>query len=370
MPIELTGLVSHNSGTPLYPAPQDEFDLAGIAASAAAQERAGYDRVLIANAATMPDSHAIATYVTARTTTLKVLLAHRPGFIAPTMAARMLATVDRLSQGRVAVHIIAGPSDKELEADGDFTSKVERYARACEYVGIMKRIWASPEPIDHAGRFYRFNQAFAAIKPHNGSSLPVSWAGTSEGSVEACGECADIFAMSGDSLANIDTAMTRARTAAAEHGRTLDYMMTVIVILGPTEEEAWRRADRVLEEFLAMKSRVEAAAAKGPSNFGAESHASLQQLLTASRGARHDRCLWMGVTDAAQGRFGNQTTLVGTPEQVTEALMDYYRMGVTGFLIRGFRPDTDIAEYGEQLFPMLRQSAVQHDRSLKALERS
>jgi alkanesulfonate monooxygenase len=149
MPIELTGLVTHNSGTPLIPAPQDEFDLAGIAASAQAQEAAGYDRVLIANAATMPDSHNIATYVTARTSRLKVLLAHRPGFIAPTMAARMLATVDQLSEGRIAVHIIAGPSDKELEADGDFTSKVDRYARAHEYVQIMRRVWSSPEPFSH-----------------------------------------------------------------------------------------------------------------------------------------------------------------------------------------------------------------------------
>jgi alkanesulfonate monooxygenase len=368
MPVQITGLVSHNRGTPLLPAAQDEFDVDAIIASARAQEAAGYDQVLIANNATMPDSHTMGMFVAANTTRLGLLMAHRPGFIAPTMAARMLATIDRLSKGRLTVHIIAGPSDKELEADGDFTTKADRYARAREYVDIMRRIWSATAPIDHDGRFYRFNHAYAPIKPVDGHAVPVSWAGTSPASIEACGECADIFAMSGDSLANITETMEQARAAADRAGRKLDFLMTVLVILGKTEDEAWEKADRVLEEFLAMKAKVEGAAAKGPSNFSAASDASDRVLATAARGARQDGCLWMGVTEAAQGRFGNQTTLVGTPEQVTDALMDYYRAGVTRFLIRGFRPDSDIVEYGETLFPVLRGAVAQYDLAHSQLE--
>jgi alkanesulfonate monooxygenase len=362
MPVEICGMVSHNTGTPLAFAPQDEFDLDAIVASAQAQETAGYDRVLIANSATMPDPHTIATFVAANTTRLKFLIAHRPGFIAPTAAARMLATVDQLSKGRVGVHIIAGPSDKELEADGDFLTKDERYARAREYVRIMRKVWSAAEPIDHHGQYYSFNQAFAPIKPYQSPAPPIFWAGTSDASVEACGEVADIFAMSGDSLANIKAAKDRAAAAAARHGRTLDFMMTVIVILGQTEAEAWGKADKVLAEFIAMRDRLNPGAAKGPSNFAAASHAGARVLATAAAGTRHDRCLWMGVTEAAAGKFGNQTTLVGTAEQVTEALMDYYRMGVTRFLIRGFRPAEDIVEYGRDLFPLMRAAAKVEDR--------
>jgi alkanesulfonate monooxygenase len=358
MPVEITGLVSHNTGTPLYPAPQSEFDAAAIVDSALAQEAAGYDRVLIANASLMPDSHTLAAHVLSRTTRLKVLLAHRPGFIAPTMAARMLATIDRLAPGRMAVHIIAGPSDKELEADGDFTAKPDRYARAAEYVGILRHIWSSPAPVDHQGAYYRFNQAFAPVKP---GPITVSWAGTSPESVAACGQHADVFAMSGDTLANITAHMQGVRAAAATHGRKVAFMMTVIVILGDTEQEAWAKAEAVLGEFHAMMAAQAAAAPTGPSNFGQSTHAGDAVLASAAAAHRHDRCLWMGVTHAAQGRYGNQATLVGTPEQVCAALMDYYVLGVTRFLIRGFRPAQDMAEYGEKLFGRLRAAALAHD---------
>lgn len=360
MPVEICGLVSHNFGTPLSFAPQDEFSVDAIVSGAKAQEAAGYDRVLIANNALMPDPHTIATHVLANTERLKVLLAHRPGFIAPTAAARMLATIDRLSGGRVAAHIIAGPSDKELEADGDFLTKPERYARAKEYVGILRSVWSASEPIDFEGTFYRFNQAFAPIKPQDGSSIPIFWAGTSEESVEACGAVGDVFAMSGDNLATIAEHQARANAAAAKAGRELDFMMTIVVILGETEQKAWEKAEGVLGKFMEMLGKGDAA--KGPSNFAATTHAGDRVLATAAAGSRHDRCLWMGVAEAAQGKFGNQTTLVGTPEQVCEALMDYYRMGVTRFLIRGFYPAEDTIEYGQKLFPLLRAAAEEHDR--------
>jgi alkanesulfonate monooxygenase len=358
MPVDITGLVSHNQGTPLCPAAPSEFDPAALLASAKAQEAAGYDRVLIANNSLMPDSHTIAAHVLAQTARLKVLLAHRPGFIAPTMAARMLTTIDRLSNGRMAVHIIAGPSDKELEADGDFTAKPDRYARAAEYVGILRKVWTSPTPIDHTGPYYRFNQAFSPVKP---APITISWAGTSPESIAACGQHADLFAMSGDTLANITAHMARVTTAAAPHERKVGFMMTIIVILGDTQTQAWAKADAVLQDFHAMMAAQSAAAPKGPSNFAQNTHAGDAVLASAAASHRHDRCLWMGVTHAAQGRFGNQATLVGTPDQVTEALMDYYRLGVTHFLIRGFRPDQDIAEYGEKLFPRLRAAALAHD---------
>jgi alkanesulfonate monooxygenase len=354
MPVDITGLVSHNQGTPLAPASPDTFDPAALLASAKAQEAAGYDRVLIANNSLMPDSHTITAHVLAQTTRLKVLMAHRPGFIAPTMAARMLTTLDRLSDGRMTVHIIAGPSDKELEADGDFTSKPDRYARAAEYVQIMRRVWASSEPFDHEGRFYRFKQAFSPVKP---GSITVSWAGTSPESIAACGQNADLFAMSGDTLAHI--ARHQQAVLAAAQGRPMAFMMTVLVILGDTEAQAWEKATSVLQDFKAMMDRQPAA--KGPSNFAQGTHASAAILSSAGAAHRHDRCLWLGVTEMAQGRFGNQAALVGTPDQVCEALMDYYRMGITHFLIRGFHPAQDIAEYGEKLFPRLRAAALAHD---------
>ena len=139
-------------------------------------------------------------------------------------------------------------------------------------------------------------------------------------------------------------------------------MITLIVILGETEDEAWGKADAALTAFFDLKARRAAAAdAKGPSNFDVHSHNRNRQLLTAEAGMRQDRCLWMGMTKAAEGKFGNQTTLVGTPKQVTEALMDYYQIGVSRFLIRGYHPRQDVPEFGQSLFPMLRERVARHD---------
>ena len=58
----------------------------------------------------------------------------------------------------------------------------------------------------------------------------------------------------------------------------------------------------------------------------------------------------MPIAAAAQGT-GNSTALVGTPEQVAEAIAKYYDLGVAGVLIRGFDPFNDAVEFGKELIP-------------------
>src|SRR5215813_13965090 len=79
-----------------------------------AHERAGFDRVLVGATSTAADGFAVAGYAAAHTERLGYLIAHRPGFVAPTVAARKAATLDHLTGGRVALHIITGGSDAEL----------------------------------------------------------------------------------------------------------------------------------------------------------------------------------------------------------------------------------------------------------------
>jgi hypothetical protein len=63
--------------------------------------------------------------------------------------------------------------------------------------------------------------------------------------------------------------------------------------------------------------------------------------------------LWTAVAEATGAR-GNTTALVGTPEQVADALLDYYDLGITTFLIRGFDPWEDAIAYGKSLLPVTR----------------
>ena len=359
MPIQITGLISQNSGTQFAPADPEAFELDALQSYARVHEDAGFDRVLVANTATMPDSIPLGTYVAGITTRLGLMMAHRPGFVAPTMAARMLATVDRVSSGRAGVHIIAGASDLELQADGDFLTKEQRYARAAEYVGVMRKVWSSAEPFDHEGEFYRFKGAHALVRPAAGS-IPVFWGGESDLAIEMAGRCCDIYAILSNTVAGAAAFVSKANAAAARANRKLDVLMTMGVVLGDTEAEAWANADALLDRIAAARGAASAPKPDKLEHEWAKSNAFKRIAEQAQQSERLDTRLWTGVNRLMAGR-GNHNALVGTPEQVVDALIDYYRVGVSRFLLRGFNPLRDAERMGRELLPSLRQSVAEVD---------
>ena len=136
-----------------------------LARFAQAHEAAGFDRVLIGYHATGPDGFAVAAHVLNATTRLKVLIAHRPGFVAPTLVARKLATLDQLTGGgRVAIHHITGGDELDQKRDGDFADHDRRYARTAEFMGLLRRELTATEPFDHDGEFYRVRGAYSYVK--------------------------------------------------------------------------------------------------------------------------------------------------------------------------------------------------------------
>jgi alkanesulfonate monooxygenase len=125
-------------------------------------------------------------------------------------------------------------------------------------------------------------------------------------------------------------------------------------VLGRTEAEAWARADRILA--TAKAQRAEGGAPVGRSiQPGLLSQASGAQRLrdTAAQGRVVDKRLWTEIA-VLNGGSGNSTGLVGTPEQVAESLLDYWNLGVSTILIRGFDPLSDALEYGRDLLPLVR----------------
>ena len=149
-----------------------------------AHDEAGFDLVLVGYTSTSADGWAVATHAASVTERLGYLVAHRPGFVAPTLAARKAATFDQLSDGRFALHIIAGASDTDNQRDGDYLPKVDRYARAGEYIDVMRRTWTSAEPFDHEGTYYRFSNVRADVQPLQQPSPPIFFGGSSEEALE------------------------------------------------------------------------------------------------------------------------------------------------------------------------------------------
>src|SRR5690349_14111644 len=142
-----------------------EIDLAWLRDFSRAHERAGFDRVLVGYTSTSAEGVVVTGYAAAHTERLGYLIAHRPGFVAPTLAARTIATLDHVTNGRVAIHVITGGSDVEQARDGDFLDKDTRYRRTDEYLTLVRRMWTSPAPFDHKGEFYRLAGAFSDVKP-------------------------------------------------------------------------------------------------------------------------------------------------------------------------------------------------------------
>ena len=164
MPVEMIGWIAPRVSSEVQAAQGPAFDADVIAATARIHERADFDRALIGYFSDAPDGFLIGAHAASATQRLGLLLAHRPGFVSPTLAARKLATLDQLSNGRLAVHIIAGGSDADQAKDGDFTGHAGRYRRVSEYIDLLRRTWTSTAPFDHAGEFYRVLGAYSDIQ--------------------------------------------------------------------------------------------------------------------------------------------------------------------------------------------------------------
>ena len=114
-----------------------------VVESASTHEVAGYDMALVGYTSSSAEGFLVALHATHATERIKFLVAHRPGFVAPTLMARKIATFDQLTRGRIAIHIITGKTDAEQHGDGDFSPKPERYERASDCL-----LYTSPSPRD------------------------------------------------------------------------------------------------------------------------------------------------------------------------------------------------------------------------------
>ncbi len=356
MSVEFIGYVSHQESSEIHLPQGPAVNPPYIAAVAQAHEYGGFDRVLIAHSSASPDGFQIASFVAQQTRRLGILLAHRPGFVAPTLAARQLATLDHFSAGRAAVHIISGGDDVEQQRDGDYLSHDERYLRTDEYLDIVKRSWTSDAPFDHAGTYYRVTGHKSQIRPLQQPHLPVYFGGSSDAAIEVAGKHADVYALWGESLAAVEETIAKVRKAAARHGREhhLRFSLSLRPIIAPTEGAAWARAESILER---AKDVVSASPnftrrPKDPRNVGSQ-----RLLAEADKGSVVDTRLWTGIT-ALTRAAGNSTSLVGTPQQVADALLEYHRLGVSTFLIRGFDPLEDALAYGRDLLPIVRAAVA------------
>ncbi len=392
MPVQMIGMVGTREASeikgPLVDGPVVDWmdgpvvDPKYLVNIAQAHENGGFDRVLIGYGAVAPEGWAIASTVLNCTERLKVMIAHRPGFVQPVVLARMAATLDHLTGGgRIGIHFITGGDEQDQRREGDFVPHDGRYRRTGEMMSILRRIWTEDAPFDFEGEFFRYEGAFSSVKPATPAGIPLFFGGASPAAIEVGAAQADYYAFWGEPRAATADRMTTIEEAAARHGRKLSYSISLRPIIADTEKEAWEKAEWIAtttaERIALAKERMagnkdDYAGLGGAKNAtfsvnrdtGGTSSVGRKRLIEMSGGQDvYDERLWMKVANLT-GAAGNSTALVGTPEQVAEAMLRYYDMGITSLLLKGFDPLADTVDFGERLLPLVREGAAKRDSAL------
>lgn len=356
--VEILGMIGTSAMSEVQHSSGPVIDLDYTRRFARAHEDGGFDRVLIGYGSGWAEGSQVAAFVAQHTERLGLLIAHRPGVVHPTLAARTFSTLDHFSKGRVALNIVTGSSNVEQRREGDYVPHDERYARTDEYLTILRQYWDEPGPRDHQGTYYEFEGATPVVFPYQDRYLELFFGGSSEAAYGVGAKHADTYMLWGEPLAETREQIATIDARAREAGRASRPRVSVSFrpILGRTDEEAWERAHGILDTIngavgQAFKDKVSKLHPQGqpPENAG-----SRRLLAVAEKGDVHDRCLWTPTTKAVGGG-GNSTALVGSPETVAAAILDYVDIGVNTVLIRGYEPLQDAIDYGRDLLPLVRQ---------------
>ncbi|WP_028473326.1 LLM class flavin-dependent oxidoreductase [Nocardioides alkalitolerans] len=358
--VEFISLSHLNPSTELEPVPSRGIDLAYFRRYVAALEEGGYDYTLLPYGSSTADSFVVASAVGQLTEHLKPIVALRPNTTFPLVAAQKLATLDQLTEGRAVVHLISGGSDAEQARQGDYLPKDRRYARTSEYVDLLRRAWTEPAPFSHDGEFFRFDDFGPGFAPY-GDSIPISIGGQSDEAFAVGGEKADIFSFWGEPLDDLRGEIDRVHALARAAGRTTlpRIWVTFRPIVAATDELAWKKAHQYVGKVAATFER--AAFGKQKHQQGTPQNVGSQRALSfAERSELYDRALWTK-TAAVTNAGGASTALVGSPETVAAAILDYVDRGADLVSIRGYDTLNDAVDYGRHVLPLVRQELAHRE---------
>jgi alkanesulfonate monooxygenase len=355
--VEFVSQINWNTGREIDPVPQGGLERAYVREYARALEDGGFDYTLVPYFSSSPDSFVLASAVATMTDRLKPVVAVRPNHTHPLVAAQMLATIDQLGEGRTVLHLISGGNDAEQRKQGDFEPKDRRYARTSEYIDVLRRSWGERASFDHDGDFYRFEGFGPGFATHTGAPIPISIGGESDAAYDIGGAKADWFAFnSGASLHQTRADFDRVAAIAAAAGRpTPRFWVTFRPVIAPTAEQAWAKAYEYADKLRIGAQQMAKA-------FGIDPGTTVTPEATGQRNARayaeqerYDRALWFGFTRATGGFGAASAGLVGTPETVAAAILDYVDAGASVVSIKGYDTLADAKDYGRHLLPLVRE---------------
>lgn len=314
---------------------------------AKAADDCGYYGVLLPTGRSCEDSWIVASALVPLTERLRYLVAVRPGLQSPTMAARMTATLDRISNGRLLINVVTGGDPAENKGDGIFLSHDARYAVTDEFLSIYTRLLAG-ETVDYAGEHLKVEAGQLFYPPRQSPHPPLYFGGSSPAGQEVAARVVDKYLTWGEPPAQVGAKVAQMRKLAAAQGRTLSFGIRLHVIVRETNEAAWAEADRLIQHV------DDAAIAEAQAVF-ARMDSVGQNRMAALHGGKRDKLevspnLWAGV---GLVRGGAGTALVGDAETIAERMREYMRIGVDTFIMSGYPHLEEAYRFAELVLPRL-----------------
>jgi alkanesulfonate monooxygenase len=321
-----------------------------LAQIARAAEQLGFVGALTPTGLHCEDAWLLTAALSRESARLKFLVAFRPGFISPLLAAHQAATYQRVTDGRLLLNVVTGGDPVEQRRFGDWLSHDQRYDRTDEFLTILRGAW-SDTPFDFEGAHYQVAGARVTTPPE--PRPLIYFGGASPAAEPVAARRADVYLLWGETPEMVTERLERMRALAATNGRTLRFGVRVHVITRDTSEAAWAEADRLLAGMPGAD--VAAAQAK----LHASESVGQQRMLSLHRGST-DRLevypnLWAGI---GLVRGGAGTAFVGSHDEVADRIEEYHQLGIDEFILSGYPHLEEAYWFGENVIPRLRRRGL------------
>ncbi len=325
--------------------PTREASLDYLVDVAKAAEDSGFNFALIPVGTTCQDAWLVAGMVGARTERLKFLVAMRPGFVAPNVAAKMSNTLDQQLKGRVLINVVTGGFPAELNADGDFLDHDERYDRTQEFMQVVRKAWTGEKGWDHDGKYFKVVGGNVFPRPYQHPHPPFYFGGASDAAKKVGAEETDYYLLWGETVEMVRERIEEMKVLASEAGRTLKFGLRIHVVARETDDEARAAADHLVSEIPdRFQSMVDKIHTKGES----EGEKRQRELVKSAEDGWLTDHLWAGIGKA---RLGVGTALVGSGESIAHCLDEYVDLGIDTFILSGYPHLEEAQRFGRFVMP-------------------
>ncbi|MFM1654859.1 FMNH2-dependent alkanesulfonate monooxygenase [Brevibacillus sp. B_LB10_24] len=314
---------------------------------AQAVDELGFSGALLPTGRSCEDAWVTASSLLAVTQKMKFLVAVRPGIVSPTAAARMAATFDRLSNGRLSINVVTGGDPAELAGDGLHLNHDERYELTDEFLSVWRSLLTG-EQVNFRGEHLHVKDGKLLFAPLQKPYPPLYFGGSSDAAMRVAAEHVDVYLTWGEPPGLVAEKVKKVRKLAFERGRAVRFGIRLHVIVRETEREAWEAADQLIKH---LDDETIRSAQKSLANYDSEGQKRMLQLHSGNRSDLEiSPNLWAGI---GLVRGGAGTALVGDPETVAARIEEYAELGIESFILSGYPHLEEAYRVAELLFPRL-----------------